>query len=50
MRRAAADEAARVVNEVEALPAPDGATMFEDVYAEAPWNLVEARDGAFAGC
>jgi pyruvate dehydrogenase E1 component alpha subunit len=42
------DEIAREVNdavrEVEALPPPARGTLFEDVYAETPWNLREQRD------
>jgi pyruvate dehydrogenase E1 component alpha subunit len=34
---------ARAVNEVEALPPPARGSLFEDVYAELPWNLVEQR-------
>jgi pyruvate dehydrogenase E1 component alpha subunit/2-oxoisovalerate dehydrogenase E1 component alpha subunit len=36
-------EIAAAVNEVEALPPPARATLFDDVYAELPWNLVEQR-------
>ncbi|MBI3070603.1 MAG: 3-methyl-2-oxobutanoate dehydrogenase [Deltaproteobacteria bacterium] len=43
--RRAADEAAKVVSDVEALPMPDAVTLFEDVYAERPWNLVEQQGG-----
>jgi pyruvate dehydrogenase E1 component alpha subunit/2-oxoisovalerate dehydrogenase E1 component alpha subunit len=37
-------EIADVVNDVEALGPPARATMFDDVYAALPWNLVEQRD------
>ncbi len=37
-------EIAAAVNEVEAMPAPDRASLFDDVYAELPWNLREQRD------
>jgi pyruvate dehydrogenase E1 component alpha subunit/2-oxoisovalerate dehydrogenase E1 component alpha subunit len=32
------------VSEVEALPPPARDTLFDDVYAEPPWHLVEQRD------
>jgi pyruvate dehydrogenase E1 component alpha subunit/2-oxoisovalerate dehydrogenase E1 component alpha subunit len=35
---------AAAVNAVEPLPPPARATLFEDVYAELPWNLREQRD------
>jgi pyruvate dehydrogenase E1 component alpha subunit/2-oxoisovalerate dehydrogenase E1 component alpha subunit len=35
---------AAAVNEVEALPPPPRASLFDDVYAELPWNLREQRD------
>lgn len=31
------------VNQVEALPPPERASLFDDVYAELPWNLREQR-------
>jgi pyruvate dehydrogenase E1 component subunit alpha len=34
-------EIATAVKEVEDLPPPERSTMFEDVYAEMPWNLRE---------
>lgn len=48
-RDAALDEAltreiAAAVNEVEALPPPPRATLFDDVYAELPWHLREQRE------
>jgi pyruvate dehydrogenase E1 component alpha subunit/2-oxoisovalerate dehydrogenase E1 component alpha subunit len=36
-------EIAAAVNRVEALPPPDRASLFEDVYAELPWNLREQK-------
>lgn len=33
-----------VIKEVEALPPPARATLFDDVYAEPPWNLREQRE------
>jgi pyruvate dehydrogenase E1 component alpha subunit len=36
-------EIAAAVNEVEALPPPPRASLFEDVYAEMPWNLREQQ-------
>lgn len=38
-------EIAAAVREVEDLPPPDRASLFEDVYAELPWSLREQRDG-----
>ena len=35
------EEIGSAVKRVEALPAPDRATLFEDVYAEMPWHLRE---------
>jgi pyruvate dehydrogenase E1 component alpha subunit/2-oxoisovalerate dehydrogenase E1 component alpha subunit len=37
-------EIAAAVNEVEALPPPDRASLLEGVYAELPWNLREQLD------
>jgi pyruvate dehydrogenase E1 component alpha subunit/2-oxoisovalerate dehydrogenase E1 component alpha subunit len=37
-------EIAAVVKSVEELPPPARATLFDDVYAELPWNLREQRD------
>ena len=37
-------EIAAAVNAVEALPPPDRASMFEDVYAEKTWNLREQQE------
>jgi pyruvate dehydrogenase E1 component alpha subunit/2-oxoisovalerate dehydrogenase E1 component alpha subunit len=37
-------EIADVVKEVEALPAPERLSLFDDVYAELSWNLREQRD------
>ena len=34
-------EISAAVKEVEGLPPPDRATIFEDVYASPTWNLVE---------
>jgi pyruvate dehydrogenase E1 component alpha subunit len=36
-------EIARAVNEVEAMPPPARASLFDDVYAELPWHLREQR-------
>jgi pyruvate dehydrogenase E1 component alpha subunit len=36
-------EMAEVIKEVEAMPPPPRASLFEDVYAELPWNLVEQQ-------
>jgi pyruvate dehydrogenase E1 component alpha subunit/2-oxoisovalerate dehydrogenase E1 component alpha subunit len=35
---------AAAVREVESLPPPERATLFDDVYASLPWNLEEQRD------
>jgi pyruvate dehydrogenase E1 component alpha subunit/2-oxoisovalerate dehydrogenase E1 component alpha subunit len=49
--RALDEELAEAVNEavrkVEALPPPERATLFDDVYAELPWSLREQRDDLF---
>ncbi len=37
-------EIAAAVKEVEALPAPDRASIFDDVYAELPWHLAAQRE------
>ena len=37
------EEVGRAVKQVEELPSPDRATLFDDVYAEPTWNLVEQR-------
>jgi pyruvate dehydrogenase E1 component alpha subunit len=37
-------EIAAAVLEVEGLPPPDRASMFEDVYESVPWNLREQRE------
>ncbi len=37
-------EVSLAVTHVESLPAPEKATLFDDVYAELPWNLREQRD------
>ncbi|WP_394828477.1 thiamine pyrophosphate-dependent dehydrogenase E1 component subunit alpha [Pendulispora albinea] len=37
-------EIGEAVRDVEAMPAPARATLFEDVYAVPPWNLVEQRE------
>src|SRR5262249_5071561 len=37
-------EISAAVNEVEALPPPPRSSIFDDVYAELPWNLKEQRD------
>jgi pyruvate dehydrogenase E1 component alpha subunit len=37
------DEISPAIKRVEELPAPDRATLFDDVYAELPWNLAEQR-------
>ena len=36
-------EIARAITEVEALGPPARETIFDDVYAELPWNLVEQK-------
>lgn len=41
-------EIAAVVTEVEALPLPARQTLFDDVYADLPWNLREQRDALMA--
>ncbi|AKV00953.1 Branched-chain alpha-keto acid dehydrogenase, E1 component, alpha subunit [Labilithrix luteola] len=41
-------EIGAVVNEVEALPLPARQSLFDDVYAELPWNLREQRDALMA--
>ena len=38
------DEIAPAIKKVEELPPPARTTLFDDVYAELPWNLVEQRD------
>jgi len=38
------DDIAKAVEEVESSGPPDKATLFDDVYAELPWHLVEERD------
>ena len=37
-------EIAAAVTEAEAHPPPPRASLFDDVYAELPWNLVEQRE------
>jgi len=37
-------EIGAAVNEVEAMPPPARSSLFDDVYAELPWNLREQRD------
>lgn len=37
-------EIGAVIKEVEAMPPPLRATLFDDVYAEPPWHLREQRD------
>ena len=39
-----AAEIGGVIKEVEAMPAPPRASLFDDVYAELPWHLREQRD------
>jgi pyruvate dehydrogenase E1 component alpha subunit/2-oxoisovalerate dehydrogenase E1 component alpha subunit len=39
-----AAEVGAAVDEVESLPAPARATLFEDVYAEMPWHLREQKE------
>jgi len=41
-------EIVRVIKEVEALPPPSRASLFDDVYAELPWHLREQRDELLA--
>jgi pyruvate dehydrogenase E1 component alpha subunit/2-oxoisovalerate dehydrogenase E1 component alpha subunit len=48
-RDAAMDEAMSreigvAVDAVEAMPLPERATLFDDVYADLPWHLREQRD------
>jgi pyruvate dehydrogenase E1 component alpha subunit len=45
VRFRASTEAAlnKLLAEVEQLPPPDHATMFQDVYADQPWNLREQQ-------
>lgn len=38
-----ATEIGNVIKEVEAMPAPSRATLFDDIYAELPWHLREQR-------
>ena len=38
------DEINHAVNLVEAMPPPERASLFDDVYAELPWNLREQRE------
>jgi len=38
-----ADEVGRAIKAVEELPPPARSTLFDDVYAETPWNLAEQR-------
>jgi len=44
IHREIAEEIARAVGEAEALGPPDRLSLFDDVYAEPPWHLVEQRD------
>jgi pyruvate dehydrogenase E1 component alpha subunit len=37
------DEVNAAIAEAEKLPPPDASTLFDDVYAEEPWNLTEQR-------
>lgn len=39
-----AEEIGAAVREVEAMPPPARETLFDDVYAEPPWNLREQRE------
>ncbi|MBI4575294.1 MAG: pyruvate dehydrogenase (acetyl-transferring) E1 component subunit alpha [Planctomycetes bacterium] len=45
VRAAARDEVNTAVAEAEAAPSPDPRDLFEEVYAELPWNLEEQRRG-----
>lgn len=38
------EEISPAIKKVEELPPPTRASLFEDVYAELPWNLAEQRD------
>ncbi len=38
------DEISPAIKKVEELPPPSRASLFEDVYANLPWNLAEQRD------
>ena len=37
-------EISAAIKEVEAMPQPDRASIFDDVYAETPWHLKEQRE------
>ncbi|MBM4358620.1 MAG: 3-methyl-2-oxobutanoate dehydrogenase [Deltaproteobacteria bacterium] len=43
------DAIGRAITEAEAHPLPDRSTIFDDVYGELPWNLVEQRAELLAG-
>jgi pyruvate dehydrogenase E1 component alpha subunit/2-oxoisovalerate dehydrogenase E1 component alpha subunit len=38
------EQIAAAIGEVEQYGPPDSATLFEDVYAETPWHLIEQRE------
>ncbi len=42
-------EVAASIKRVEALPPPDRASLFDDVYATLPWHLREQRDALLRG-
>jgi pyruvate dehydrogenase E1 component alpha subunit/2-oxoisovalerate dehydrogenase E1 component alpha subunit len=44
LERELQEEISLAVKKVEELPTPARSTLFEDVYATLPWNLVEQRD------
>jgi pyruvate dehydrogenase E1 component subunit alpha len=45
----ASAEIVRVIKEVEELPSPSCASMFDDVYGELPWNLRDQREALEKG-
>jgi len=44
LEQEALDEIRQAIEEVEPFGPPDRASLFEDVYAELPWHLVEQRE------
>ncbi len=44
----AADKIAGAIAEAEALPEPGAETLFEDLYADAPWIVAEQREALVA--
>ena len=43
------DELDRAVTQALAAPAPEPASIFDDVFAEPPWHLVQQRDDLLSG-